>query len=90
MRWIDDTNNEYLTGSNFVDFDEVNWGERIQSGAIKPASTLVFVDDHKGFYKRFPTLMTFGFRHVINEDNYKIGEGARIHTKANVGETGGS
>lgn len=47
VRWIDDTNNEYLTGSNFVDFDEVNWGERIQSGAIKPASTLVFVDDHR-------------------------------------------
>ncbi len=81
-RWIDDTNNEYLTGSNFVDFDQVNWGERIQSGAVTPSSTLVFVDDHRGFYKRFPTLMTFGFRHVINEDNYKIGEGATRQDKS--------
>ncbi|KAL7449203.1 hypothetical protein ACHAWC_001289 [Mediolabrus comicus] len=82
VRWIDDTNNEYLTGSNFVDFDQVNWGERIKSGAVNPSSTLVFVDDHRGFYKRFPTLMTFGFRHVINEDNYKIGEGATPQDKS--------
>ena len=26
VRWIDDTNNEYLTGNNFVDFDKMNWG----------------------------------------------------------------
>ena len=82
VRWIYDTNNEYLTGSNFVDFDQVNWGERIKSGAVNPSSTLVFVDDHRGFYKRFPTLMTFGFRHVINEDNYKIGEGATPQDKS--------
>ena len=38
VRWIDDTNNEYLTGDTFVNFDAVNWGECIQSGSLDPAS----------------------------------------------------
>lgn len=76
VRWIDDTNNEYLTGKNFKDLDEIDWGERIRGGFIDPATTLVFIDDHRGFYKRFPTFSKFGFRHVMNEDNYKRGEGA--------------
>jgi hypothetical protein len=75
VRWIDDTNNAYLTGKNFKDLGEIDWGERILGGSIDPATTLVFIDDHCGFYKRFPTFSKFGFRHVINEDNYKRGEG---------------
>lgn len=76
VRWIDSTNNEYLTGENFTDFDNVNWGERIRAGQLDPATTLVFVDDHRGFFKRFSTFARYGFRHLINEDNYKLGEGA--------------
>ena len=75
-RWIDDTNNEYLTGDDFVDFDAINWQERIKRGKLDPSSTLVFVDDHIGFFKRFPTFVRHGFRHLINEDNYKLGKGA--------------
>lgn len=76
VRWIDETNNEYLTGNQFIDFDEINWKERIASKEIVPETTLVFIDDHIGFYKRFPTIVRYGFRHIMNEDNYKKGEGA--------------
>lgn len=84
IRWIDSTNNEYLTGDTFVDFDDVNWKERIQKGEIDPAKTLIFVDDHRGFFKRFPTFVKHGFRHVINEDNYKEKEGATRFDKQNL------
>ena len=81
VRWIDNTNNEYITGKDFVDFDEVNWQERIAKGELDPATSLVFMDDHRGFYKRFGTFLRFGFRHVMNEDNYKMGEGATPRDK---------
>lgn len=75
VRWIDTTNNEYLSGDDFVDFDQVNWAERIRNRELDPEKTLVFIDDHRGFFNRFPTFVKYGFRHVINEDNYKVGEG---------------
>lgn len=74
-RWIDKTNNEYLVGDSFVDFNNVDWGARIKRGDLEPSKTLVFVDDHIGFFTRFPTLVKYGFGHAINEDNYKAGEG---------------
>ena len=76
VRWIDTTNNEYLTGDAFVDFDAVNWGERIRSGEIDPKTTLAFIDDHRGFFHRMKTFAKHGFRHLMNEDNYILGEGA--------------
>lgn len=84
VRWIDDTNNEYLTGDTFVDFDQINWRERISKGELDPSDTLVFIDDHRGFFKRFPVFVRHGFRHLINEDNYKMGEGATRFDKAGL------
>ncbi|KAL7575496.1 hypothetical protein ACA910_020082 [Epithemia clementina (nom. ined.)] len=72
-RWIDTTNNEYLTGTNFVDFDSVNWAERIANGELDPATTLIFMDDHQGFYRRFDTFLKHGFRYIIHDDNFKLG-----------------
>ena len=84
VRWIDSTKNEYLTGDSFVDFDAVNWKERIQKGEIDPANTLILIDDHQGFFKRFSTFVKYGFRHVMNEDNYKEKEGATRWDRANL------
>jgi hypothetical protein len=84
VRWIDETNNEYLTGEQFIDFDAVNWEARVAAGELNPATTLVFIDDHRGFFNRFPTFYKVGFRHLINEDNYKRFEGATGPDKAGL------
>lgn len=84
VRFIDDTNNEYLTGSDFIDFDAVDWKSRIENGSMDPANTLVLVDDHQGFFKRFPTIVKYGMAHIMNEDNYQRGEGATSGDKANL------
>jgi len=75
-RWIDTTNNEYMTGKKFTDFDAINWQERIANQDIDPATTLILMDDHQGFFNRMKTFVRYGFRHLINDDNYKWNEGA--------------
>ena len=37
---------------------------------------MVYFDDHLAFFSRVATLLKYGFRHVILEDNYKVGHGA--------------
>ena len=82
-RWIDTVNAEYYTGKEkFKDIGEIDWEGKIQSGEIDPARTLVFLDDHLEVFFRLKYLHKFGFRHVVLEDNYKLGEGATLKDKA--------
>lgn len=84
-RWIDNDNptlTTYYTGDTFVDFEEIPWQTMIAAKTIDPATTLVFLDDHLSVFRRFPTIMKFGFRHVMLEDNYKAKEGATDGDKA--------
>ena len=48
----------------------------IAKGDMIPESTLVFLDDHLHAIRRMPALIKAGIRHVMIEDNYKMGEGA--------------
>lgn len=84
IRWIDNTNNEYLTAEKFQDFNQIDWKGRIAREEIDPATTLVFLDDHQGFRTRIAALLQHGFRHVINEDNYLLGQGATGPDRANL------
>ena len=68
LRWIDDTNNVYLTGENFVDITEVDWSA--YANVSHNPKTVVFLDDHRPILSRIPTLVKFGFVNVILEDNY--------------------
>lgn len=82
-RWIDNTGNSYYyTGDNFQDFTEIDWGSKIRHGEIDPDKTLVLIDDHMDPSTRYPTLLKYGFRHVLLEDNYKQGKGATGGDKA--------
>jgi len=83
-RWIDDNpNTQYYTGEKFKDFTEFDWDTIIyKSKTVDPSKTLVYFDDHLNVYDRFPTLLKYGFRHSLLEDNYKAGEGATVGDKA--------
>ena len=83
-RWIDDNPalTTYYTGDKFVDFEEIQWQKMIAAKTIDPATTMVFLDDHLSVFQRFPTILKFGFRHVMLEDNYKAKEGATDGDKA--------
>ena len=74
-RWIDDTNNDYLTGSNFKDIENVDWKNY---AGIDITSTLVFIDDHQRSYSRIKHLHPLGFKHFIIEDNYALFRGASM------------
>jgi len=83
-RWIDTmTNNtEYYTGQNFKDLPDIDWTSKIKSGEVDPERTLVLLDDHLDPSTRYPTLLKYGFRHILFEDNYKKGKGATSGDKA--------
>mmetsp|Transcript_15975 Transcript_15975/g.34733 ORF Transcript_15975/g.34733 Transcript_15975/m.34733 type:complete len:386 (+) Transcript_15975:41-1198(+) len=87
-RWIDKEGEEaglttYLVGpSSFKDIQEFDWKSAIMDKTIDPGRTLVFLDDHLEVLPRFSTILKFGFRHVMLEDNYKLGEGATPGDKA--------
>jgi hypothetical protein len=75
-RWIDSNDNtEYFTGANFQDFSEIDWKNLVKEKNIDPKDVLVYFDDHLNIFDRFPALMKNSFRHVLLEDNYKVGEG---------------
>jgi len=75
-RWVDpsDLTINY-TGENFTDLLELDWKGMIAKKEIDPSSTLVFLDDHLHAFNRIAGVMKFGIRHVVVEDNYKLGEG---------------
>jgi hypothetical protein len=75
-RWIDkNSNTEYFTGTKFKDFSEIDWNIIMKDNVIDPKNVLVYFDDHLNIFDRFPALMKNSFRHVLLEDNYKVGEG---------------
>lgn len=87
VRWIDQIGvrsglTRYFVGADFLDFQKVNWSSLIAEGSISPHRTLVFLDDHLEVLPRFSTILKFGFKHVMLEDNYKLGEGATPGDKA--------
>eukprot|EP00602_Paraphysomonas_sp_CaronLab_P004431 CAMPEP_0185034104 /NCGR_PEP_ID=MMETSP1103-20130426/23681_1 /TAXON_ID=36769 /ORGANISM="Paraphysomonas bandaiensis, Strain Caron Lab Isolate" /LENGTH=343 /DNA_ID=CAMNT_0027570627 /DNA_START=39 /DNA_END=1067 /DNA_ORIENTATION=- len=67
VRWIDNTNNEYLTGKKFKDIQDIDW---VNYPGVNPATTLVYEDDHQMSYARVTYLQKQGFQHMILEDNY--------------------
>jgi len=81
-RWIDPSGKTtYFTGKKFVDLADHNWREMIKNGEMIPESTLVFLDDHLHAIRRMPAFIKAGIRHVMIEDNYKMGEGATMADK---------
>ena len=60
----------YLTGDNFTDFAHVDW-----TSLVDPAQTLVFIDDHNYPIRRIVEANRHGFKHVIFDDNYWLGQG---------------
>ena len=64
-----------MTGENFVDLMELDWKGMIERGEIDPDKTMVFIDDHLHAFRRIAGVLKHGVRHVIVEDNYKLGEG---------------
>jgi len=82
QRWMDTVKSEYFTGDAFLDFTEIDWKSKIQSGEIDPQTTMVLLDDHQDPSTRYPTILKYGFRHILFEDNYKYGKGATRQDKA--------
>lgn len=77
MRWLDDVNQDrYLGKDDFKDFTEIDWNKKIKQRKVTPKDVLVYVDDHDPFFPRVSTFLKYGFKLVILEDNYKLGEGA--------------
>lgn len=76
-RWID-TNNKtkYYTGSTFVDLLDIDWTAMITKGQVDVEKTLIFIDDHLHAFRRVVSMMKYGMRHFVIEDNYKYGEGS--------------
>ncbi|KAK1732658.1 hypothetical protein QTG54_016635 [Skeletonema marinoi] len=76
-RWVDpsDLTTNYW-GGNFTDLLDLDWKGMIAKKEVDPGSTLVFLDDHLHTYNRIAGVRKFGLRHVVVEDNYKLGEGA--------------
>jgi len=75
-RWMDPSNLTInYTGKNFTDLLELDWKGMITKKEVDPNSTLVFLDDHLHAFNRIAGVMKFGIRHVVVEDNYKVGEG---------------
>ena len=76
-RWIDPSNKTtYFVGKSFIDVADHDWREMTDNGQMDPSSTLIFVDDHLHAIERIPALIKAGIRHIMIEDNYKMGEGA--------------
>lgn len=68
--WRDNsTLTTYYIGPGFRDFAHIRWGD-----IVNPNETLLFFDDHQAHVKRIFQALTFGFKHVIFEDNYKGGD----------------
>jgi hypothetical protein len=72
-RWIDSTNNVYLTGEKFQDITAVDWKS---FKGVDVDTTLVFIDDHQKTFPRMQALHKQGFTHFMIEDNYAFGYGA--------------
>lgn len=81
-RWIDSSQNTInYTGKNFVDLMALDWKGMVTRKEIDLDKTLVFIDDHLHAFKRIASVMKFGVRHVVVEDNYKVNEGATPQDK---------
>jgi hypothetical protein len=80
IRWLDTvgTQVQYLGPDKFVDFMQIDWNTKmVEYNVSSPDDeVLVYFDDHLAFFPRVATLLKYGFRHVILEDNYKVGHGA--------------
>jgi hypothetical protein len=77
-RWMDSSDlTTYFTGpKEFKDLVDFDWKGMADKHEIDPKTTLIFIDDHLNLLQRLPPLFEAGIRHVIVEDNYKLGEGA--------------
>jgi len=80
IRWLDTvgTQIQYLGPDKFVDFMQIDWNTKMVEYNVTSSENevLVYFDDHLAFFPRVATLLKYGFRHVILEDNYKVGHGA--------------
>ena len=78
VRWLDEigVQDRYLGPEKFVDFMKIDWDAKMREHGVTPGQVLVYIDDHLPFFPRVSTMLKFGFRHVILEDNYKLGHGA--------------
>jgi len=66
------------------DFKNINW-DSVQSDKSK---VLCFFDDHQNAVSRLPILKIYGFKHIMFEDNYPVGQGDCVSLKTAL-EVGG-
>lgn len=78
-RWVDNTNNVYLTGSDFKDLTEVDWS--LYGNISHNSKTIAFLDDHLPVMTRIPSLLKQGITHVMIEDNYMGGKEIAVGLK---------
>lgn len=82
VRWVDPTEKTtYFVGDKFIDLNQFDWKQLSTNGTIDIDSTLFFIDDHKEALSRIRKLSKAGAKHVMIEDNYKVGEGASFQDK---------
>jgi hypothetical protein len=84
VRWIDQNEKTtYFVGDKFMDVNDFDWKTLSANGTIDVDRTLFFIDDHKLAFSRIQKFAKAGMKHVIIEDNYKVGEGASNEDKSN-------
>lgn len=66
------------------DFNRIAWDEI----DVDREKTLCFFDDHQNALSRLPVLKKYGFKHIMFEDNYPVGQGDCVSLKT-ILETGG-
>lgn len=59
------------------DFNMIDWS----SIDLDRSNILCFFDDHQNALSRLPNLKKYGFKHVMFEDNYPVGQGDCVSLK---------
>lgn len=55
------------------DFQSYDWSEQQRLGNL--SNSLIMFDDHQNVYERIKSAYFFGFRNMVIEDNFPVGEG---------------
>merc|ERR1712000_15561 len=80
-RFREDPNVQFFTGSNFVDFTELDWNNLIPNAEDRCEKTVIFFDDHQSGILRAAQAQFRGFCQFIYDDNYPINTGDNFSFK---------
>lgn len=70
----------YFTNREFVDFSKIPWFEVLPDKS-KRKNSIIFFDDHQAAVRRIQEARSFGFRHMLFDDNYLPGYGDTFSLK---------